>query len=75
MDYIFYTPSVYVSEEVPCTSTDSNPHSSHTQLYLSRRIKLVRPEELDNVENLPNAEHSSDHIPVVAEFILVPSNS
>ncbi|XP_077409553.1 protein angel homolog 2 [Vanacampus margaritifer] len=54
VDYILYT---------PCESLPGG-----RGLQLMGRLSLVGRPEMDRVDGLPNAQHSSDHIPLLARF-------
>ncbi|XP_037100873.1 protein angel homolog 2 isoform X2 [Syngnathus acus] len=54
VDYILYTPR----ESLP----------GGRGLQLLGRLSLVGQPELDRVDKLPNARHSSDHLPLLARF-------
>ncbi|KAM7395948.1 hypothetical protein PAMA_007292 [Pampus argenteus] len=58
VDYILYTPDSAVSLSSP----------SGRGLQLLGRLSLVGQSELEDVNGLPNHQHSSDHLPLLARF-------
>ncbi|KAM7368363.1 hypothetical protein PAMP_014586 [Pampus punctatissimus] len=58
VDYILHTPDSIVSPSSP----------SGRGLQLLGRLSLVGQLELEDVNGLPNHQHSSDHLPLLAHF-------
>lgn len=66
VDYILYTPDSPVGTSPPPSS--SLPGGRGLQLL--GRLSLVGRPELEQVNGLPNENHSSDHLPLLARFRL-----
>lgn len=60
VDYILYTPERRTPPSLP----------GGRGLQLLGRLSLVGRSELEEVDNLPNRHHSSDHLPLLARFRL-----
>ncbi|KAM9840015.1 protein angel homolog 2 isoform 2-T2 [Aulostomus maculatus] len=58
VDYILYTPESVASPPLP----------AGRGLQLLGRLSLVGQSELKKVNGLPNQQHSSDHLPLLARF-------
>ncbi|XP_073349590.1 protein angel homolog 2 isoform X2 [Pagrus major] len=58
VDYILYTPELITPPSLP----------GGRGLHLLGRLALVGQPELEEVNGLPNQNHSSDHLPLLARF-------
>uniref|UniRef100_A0A8C6TQE6 Angel homolog 2 (Drosophila) n=2 Tax=Neogobius melanostomus TaxID=47308 RepID=A0A8C6TQE6_9GOBI len=67
VDYILYTPD---SPAGPSPSSSSSLPGGRG-LQLLGRLSLVGLSELEQVNGLPNRNHSSDHLPLLARFRLL----
>eukprot|EP00064_Thunnus_orientalis_P023473 superscaffoldBa00008903_g23717 len=59
VDYILYTPAESIASPSP---------PGGRGLQLLGRLSLVGQSELEDVNGLPNHQHSSDHLPLLARF-------
>lgn len=65
VDYILYTPECPVAAVPPASLPGGRG------LQLLGRLSLVGRSELEQVNGLPNENHSSDHLPLLARFRLL----
>ncbi|KAK7906661.1 hypothetical protein WMY93_015273 [Mugilogobius chulae] len=69
VDYILYTPDSPVGPSSSSSSSSSSLPGGRG-LQLLGRLSLVGRSELEQVNGLPNHNHSSDHLPLLARFRL-----
>lgn len=67
VDYILYTPDAPSGPSPPSSSLPGG-----RGLQLLGRLSLVGRSELEQVNGLPNRNHASDHLPLLARFRLLP---
>lgn len=72
VDYIFYTPNdAGAEDDAPRATENGQDHGPGLSLHLRRRLNLIAPQQLRIVGGIPNSVHSSDHLPIVADFVMV----